>query len=114
MTMRSSLTRISLCRLMEGSRRTPRYFSDGKGRVLSEEERAAENVYIQVFHFLIGYRFLDLFLSLCISSSDCWGFLFVENGEGEIGEAEVEGGEGESSCREGKIGEGTVLFLMTS
>ncbi|XXG88413.1 hypothetical protein AAC387_Pa12g0624 [Persea americana] len=47
MAMRSSLTRISLCRLMEGSRRTPRYFSDGKGRILSEEERAAENVYIQ-------------------------------------------------------------------
>ncbi|RRT81458.1 hypothetical protein B296_00012829 [Ensete ventricosum] len=33
---------------MEGmARRTPRYFGDGKGRVLSEEGRAAENVYIQ-------------------------------------------------------------------
>ncbi|CAL9208808.1 uncharacterized protein At2g27730, mitochondrial-like [Musa acuminata AAA Group] len=33
---------------MEGTaRRTPRYFGDGKGRVLSEEGRAAENVYIQ-------------------------------------------------------------------
>lgn len=114
MAMRSSLTRISLCRLMEGSRRTPRYFSDGKGKILSEEERAAENVYIQVFHFLFGYGFLDLFFSLFISSSDCWGFLFAENGEGEIGEAEAEGGEGESGCREGEIGEGTVLLLSSS
>ncbi|KAK6929051.1 Mitochondrial ATPase inhibitor [Dillenia turbinata] len=42
---------VTLKRLMEGSGRSaaffPRYFSDGKGRVLSEEERAAENVYIQ-------------------------------------------------------------------
>ncbi|KAF0934243.1 hypothetical protein E2562_023605 [Oryza meyeriana var. granulata] len=30
-----------------GGRRVARYFSDGTGRVLSEEERAAENVYIQ-------------------------------------------------------------------
>ncbi|KAF3320738.1 Mitochondrial ATPase inhibitor, IATP [Carex littledalei] len=29
------------------SARAPRYFSDGKGRVLSEEERAKETVYIQ-------------------------------------------------------------------
>ncbi|URD74302.1 hypothetical protein MUK42_10101 [Musa troglodytarum] len=27
--------------------RSSRFFSDGKGRVLSEEERAAENIYIQ-------------------------------------------------------------------
>jgi ATPase inhibitor, mitochondrial len=34
---------------MEGLGRVPRYFSDKtSGRVLSEEERAAENVYIQV------------------------------------------------------------------
>jgi hypothetical protein len=33
---------------MEGLGRVPRYFSDKtSGRVLSEEERAAENVYIQ-------------------------------------------------------------------
>jgi hypothetical protein len=33
-----------------GSRGAPRYFSDSirSGKVLSEEERAAENVYIQV------------------------------------------------------------------
>lgn len=29
-------------------RGTPRYFSDEKGRILSEEERAKETVYIQV------------------------------------------------------------------
>jgi hypothetical protein len=34
---------------MEEFGRVPRYFSDkASGRVLSEEERAAENVYIQV------------------------------------------------------------------
>ncbi|XP_006647343.1 uncharacterized protein At2g27730, mitochondrial-like [Oryza brachyantha] len=42
----------ALARRMEGAgagggRRVARYFSDGTGRVLSEEERAAENVYIQ-------------------------------------------------------------------
>ncbi|GAB4836242.1 hypothetical protein Ancab_001157 [Ancistrocladus abbreviatus] len=59
MAMRSAavISCSSLSRLMEGAaRRTsssasavPRYFStDGKGgRVLSEEERAAENIYIQ-------------------------------------------------------------------
>ncbi|KAK9153656.1 hypothetical protein Sjap_001136 [Stephania japonica] len=48
MAMKSLARRVSLIREMEGSRRMiPRYFSDGKGRVLSEEERAAENVYIQ-------------------------------------------------------------------
>lgn len=34
---------------MDASRKTAaRYFADGKGKVLSEEERAAENIYIQV------------------------------------------------------------------
>ncbi|XP_043691542.1 uncharacterized protein At2g27730, mitochondrial-like [Telopea speciosissima] len=47
MAMRSVVKRVSLNRMMEGVRKVPRYFSDGKGRVLSEEERAAENVYIQ-------------------------------------------------------------------
>ncbi|XP_059665893.1 uncharacterized protein At2g27730, mitochondrial [Cornus florida] len=51
MAMRSVVSRSSLCRFMEGSRTsTPsslRYFSDGKGRVFSEEERAAETIYIQ-------------------------------------------------------------------
>uniref|UniRef100_A0A0E0CLI7 ATPase inhibitor n=1 Tax=Oryza meridionalis TaxID=40149 RepID=A0A0E0CLI7_9ORYZ len=36
-----------LARRMEGAGRVARYFSDGTGRVLSEEERAAESVYIQ-------------------------------------------------------------------
>ncbi|XP_050208763.1 uncharacterized protein LOC126659515 [Mercurialis annua] len=49
-------TRFSLSRLggisssmfsTRGGSTATRYFSDGKGRVLSEEERAAENVYIQ-------------------------------------------------------------------
>ncbi|XP_073130940.1 uncharacterized protein [Henckelia pumila] len=51
MAMRSVITRSGVRGLMEGSRGTwalgPRYFSDGKGRVLSEEERAQETVYIQ-------------------------------------------------------------------
>ncbi|XP_034703171.1 uncharacterized protein At2g27730, mitochondrial-like isoform X2 [Vitis riparia] len=48
MAMRYTVSRIRLNRFMEGYRRSaPRYFSDDKGRVLSEEERAAENVYIQ-------------------------------------------------------------------
>ncbi|CAN6251779.1 unnamed protein product, partial [Urochloa humidicola] len=38
----------AVARRMEGVGRVPRYFSDkASGRVLSEEERAAENVYIQ-------------------------------------------------------------------
>uniref|UniRef100_A0A0E0K0N2 ATPase inhibitor n=1 Tax=Oryza punctata TaxID=4537 RepID=A0A0E0K0N2_ORYPU len=40
----------AVARRMEGAGgrgRVARYFSDGTGRVLSEEERAAENVYIQ-------------------------------------------------------------------
>ncbi|KAM5551104.1 uncharacterized protein ABKV19_026102 [Rosa sericea] len=41
------LTRALLTRSMESSRGATRYFSDGKGKVLSEEERAAENVYIK-------------------------------------------------------------------
>lgn len=32
---------------MESARGATRYFSDDRGRVLSEEERAAENVYIK-------------------------------------------------------------------
>ncbi|KAG6578822.1 putative protein, mitochondrial [Cucurbita argyrosperma subsp. argyrosperma] len=49
MAMRSVLSRISPTPLtMRASGPGGfRYFSDGKGRVLSEEERAAENVYIQ-------------------------------------------------------------------
>ncbi|XP_057778658.1 uncharacterized protein At2g27730, mitochondrial-like [Salvia miltiorrhiza] len=40
-----------LSRIMEGNLRSStyslRYFSDGKGRILSEEERAKETVYVQ-------------------------------------------------------------------
>ncbi|XP_042486896.1 uncharacterized protein At2g27730, mitochondrial [Macadamia integrifolia] len=47
MAMRSVVRRVPLNRMMEGGRRFPRYFSDGKGKVLSEEEKAAENIYIK-------------------------------------------------------------------
>lgn len=50
---------------MESTRGATRYFSDDKGRVLSEEERAAENVYIQVNLSLI-IRYVDFpFSSFC-------------------------------------------------
>uniref|UniRef100_A0ACD5ZJM8 Uncharacterized protein n=1 Tax=Avena sativa TaxID=4498 RepID=A0ACD5ZJM8_AVESA len=44
-----STAAVAVTRRMEGIGGRPRYFSDGvrTGRVLSEEERAAENVYIQ-------------------------------------------------------------------
>ncbi|XP_077232102.1 uncharacterized protein LOC143866512 [Tasmannia lanceolata] len=45
--MRSAFRKISVSRLIGETKKSSRYFSDGKGRVLSEEERAAENVYIQ-------------------------------------------------------------------
>ncbi|XP_011627301.1 uncharacterized protein LOC105421491 isoform X1 [Amborella trichopoda] len=47
MACRSLISKLPHLRSMEGSSRVPRYFSDGKGRLLSEEERAAEKVYIQ-------------------------------------------------------------------
>ncbi|XP_010088813.2 uncharacterized protein At2g27730, mitochondrial [Morus notabilis] len=48
MAMRSVVRRVGiLTRSMETTRGATRYLSDGKGRILSEEERAAENVYIQ-------------------------------------------------------------------
>ncbi|KAL8162047.1 hypothetical protein V2J09_013536 [Rumex salicifolius] len=55
MAMRSAAfsvnLRSSVLRIMDGACGSPslfpRYFSDGSGRILSEEERAAENVYIK-------------------------------------------------------------------
>ncbi|KAK1264157.1 hypothetical protein QJS04_geneDACA008518 [Acorus gramineus] len=49
MAMRSLASRSLPLRrsAMEGLRSSSRFFSDGKGGILSEEERAAENVYIQ-------------------------------------------------------------------
>ncbi|XP_016447488.1 uncharacterized protein LOC107772502 isoform X2 [Nicotiana tabacum] len=51
MAMRSVVSSSGVRRLMDGSGRSSvsglRYFTDGKGRVLSEEERAKETVYIQ-------------------------------------------------------------------
>ncbi|KAI9156165.1 hypothetical protein LWI28_001553 [Acer negundo] len=47
MAMRSALSRLSVVRSMKSTRGATRCFSDDKGRVLSEEERAAETIYIQ-------------------------------------------------------------------
>ncbi|KAG6404515.1 hypothetical protein SASPL_136764 [Salvia splendens] len=48
MALRSVVSCSRVCRLMESSGRSSlRYFSESKGRVLSEEERAVETVYIQ-------------------------------------------------------------------
>ncbi|XP_021296518.1 beta-mannosyltransferase 4 isoform X1 [Herrania umbratica] len=50
MAMRSALSRFNSAtryRSMESTRGAIRYLSDDKGRILSEEERAKENVYIQ-------------------------------------------------------------------
>ncbi|KAL5800496.1 hypothetical protein ACOSQ3_033576 [Xanthoceras sorbifolium] len=47
MAMKSALSRLSVVRSMESTRGATRYLSDGKGRILSEEERAAETIYIQ-------------------------------------------------------------------
>ncbi|XP_060183976.1 uncharacterized protein LOC132613775 isoform X1 [Lycium barbarum] len=51
MAMRSVVSSSGLRRLMEGGGRSSvsglRYFSDSTGRILSEEERAKETVYIQ-------------------------------------------------------------------
>ncbi|XP_030551148.1 uncharacterized protein At2g27730, mitochondrial-like [Rhodamnia argentea] len=46
MAMRSAVSRASVNRLAESARGATRFFSDGK-KILSEEERAAENVYFQ-------------------------------------------------------------------
>ncbi|GLT57036.1 hypothetical protein SLA2020_300390 [Shorea laevis] len=51
MSMIPAVSRVVTSRrsasMMESSRGSTRCFSDGKGRVLSEEERAKETVYIQ-------------------------------------------------------------------
>ncbi|KAJ9159751.1 hypothetical protein P3X46_025230 [Hevea brasiliensis] len=47
MATRFALSRLCITRSMETTRGATRYYSDSKGRILSEEERAAENVYIQ-------------------------------------------------------------------
>ncbi|KAI3994511.1 hypothetical protein MKX01_012768 [Papaver californicum] len=48
MVMRAAVKKISPTRLMEGTRRfAPRYFSDGSGRILGDEERAAETIWIK-------------------------------------------------------------------
>lgn len=49
----------AVARRMDGGGRVPRYFSDkASGRLLSEEERAAENVYIQVRRAALWFIFL--------------------------------------------------------
>ncbi|CAN6439205.1 unnamed protein product [Victoria cruziana] len=47
MRFASSGSRLGFLPMMERASRGGRYFSEMKGKVLSEEERAAENVYIQ-------------------------------------------------------------------
>ncbi|THU53427.1 hypothetical protein C4D60_Mb10t14290 [Musa balbisiana] len=50
MAMRSATARVPLLwrpSMEKLARRSSRFFSDDRGRILSEEERAAENVYIQ-------------------------------------------------------------------
>ncbi|CAN1140036.1 hypothetical protein LINPERHAP2_LOCUS11634 [Linum perenne] len=42
-----SLLRLGFVRSMDSTRTSTRYFSDAKGGVLSEEERAKETVYVQ-------------------------------------------------------------------
>jgi hypothetical protein len=66
MATRSALSRLSLItiRSMKSTRGATRYFSDGKGRVLSEEERAAENVYIQAWPLISPFP-ISLPLSYC-------------------------------------------------
>ncbi|KAB5539100.1 hypothetical protein DKX38_016633 [Salix brachista] len=66
MATRSALSELSLTaiRSMKSTRVATRYFSDGKGRVLSEEERAAENVYIQAWPLISPFP-ITLPLSYC-------------------------------------------------
>lgn len=68
--MRSVLSRSSLtpCTARAAGAGGFRFLSDGKGRVLSEEERAAENVYIQVELLVsnVGEKFLETSRTLSI------------------------------------------------
>lgn len=70
MAMRSVVSSSGVRRLMEGGGRSSasglRYFSDSKGRILSEEERAKETVYIQVV-----YIFSFDFIFMCYVSIEC-------------------------------------------
>ncbi|MQL94218.1 hypothetical protein Taro_026873 [Colocasia esculenta] len=47
MAMRSAISRVPRRRASPTVAVARRWFTDGKGRILSEEERAKENVYIQ-------------------------------------------------------------------
>ena len=74
MATRSALSQLSLTaiRSMKSTRVANRYFSDGKGRVLSEEERAAENVYIQAWPLISPFP-ITLPLSYCYHVLfGCW------------------------------------------
>jgi hypothetical protein len=91
-----------------------RLMSDGKGRVLSEEERAKENVYVQVYLVAPSPPLVSsaLVLSQIRSSAHryccCVFFLSfrlaggAEDGEGEDGEAQEEAREGEGGGRQGQ------------
>lgn len=64
MAMRSALSRGIVTRSMDSTSRGAfsRFYS-GKGKILSEEEQAKENVYIQVIPFSILFQ-LDRILAL--------------------------------------------------
>jgi hypothetical protein len=62
--IRTEPTQLNHYSLVKSTRGAPRYFSDGKGRVLSEEERAAENVYIQAWPLISPFP-ISLPLSYC-------------------------------------------------
>jgi len=86
MAMRSWVSRGSVTRAMDSTNRGAfsRFFSD-KGRVLSEEEQAKENVYIQVLSLfaLFGINLCNAMLHVFL--------LCAEMGEGKIGETEASG-----------------------
>lgn len=86
--MRCVVSRGVVCRLAEGNWQKSKLccFSDDRGRVLSEEERAKETVYIQVnFNIVLIFSCVDNNCRLVFVWSE-------ENGEGADGETEEEEG----------------------
>lgn len=96
MALRSVLSRVSasVSRSMELSRGATRYFSDGKGRVLGEEERAAENVYIKVFYFSITISVPVWFAKKMVENLGKWDFRYFGSWE-KVNEIDHEKDRGE-------------------
>ena len=94
MALRSLASRVGLRVMMEGNFRSSsyslRYLSDGKGRVLSEEERAKETVYIQVSYLSLSLCWICIIMIMYMFN---W---IEENGERKVGEAQEEGGSGKT------------------